>query len=189
MRPTKKQSQRVSSSTLVRGKATIVGASLLVLAFLQGCAATGQGTAQAQAAAGGEVVAAARTVTTDADLATFREYDAIEKTLHLYIDNAGPSNGAAMRPAFFDHARIVGSVGGNFYNMTADQFRDVISADGKSPDIEYHIASIDISGNAAAAKLEFLNWGGHRFTDFFVLYKHEGRWKISGKVYDSHSNS
>lgn len=131
----------------------------------------------------------ASTTTDNTDLATFREYDAIKKTLHLYIDNAGPSNGTAMRPAFFDHAHIVGSIEGNFYNVTADEFKDIIGADGKSPDIEYHIAWIDVSGNAAAAKLEFLNWGGHRFTDFFVLYKHEGEWKISGKVYDSHSKS
>ena len=129
------------------------------------------------------------TATAINDIETFREYDAIKKTLHLYIDNAGPSDGAAMRPAFFDHARIVGEVEGTFYNMTADEFEGVISSDGKSPDIEYHIAWIDVSGNAGAAKIEFLNWAGHRFTDFFVLYKHEGEWKISGKVYDAHSKS
>ncbi len=130
------------------------------------------------------------TLTThEEDVATFQEYDAIKKTLHLYIDNAGPSNGAGMRPAFFDHARIVGEIGGSFYNMTADEFEGVISSDNASPEVEYHIASIDVSGNAGAAKVEFLNWGGHRFTDFFVLYKHEGVWKISGKVYDSHSRS
>ena len=123
------------------------------------------------------------------DIETFREYDAIKKTLYLYIDNAGPSNGAAMRPAFFDHARIAGEIEGSFYNMTADEVEGVISSDGESPDISYHIASIDVSGNAGAAKVEFLNWGGHHFTDFFVLYKHEGVWKISGKVYDAHSKS
>lgn len=128
------------------------------------------------------------TVTTDStDIATFREYEAIKRTLHLYIDNASPGNGAAMRPAFFDHAHVVGSIEGTFYDMTADEFEEAVDAGGASPDLEYHVAWIDVSGNAAAAKLEFLNWGGHRFTDFFVLYKHEGEWKISGKVYDSHS--
>ncbi len=121
------------------------------------------------------------------DAATFREYDAIKKTLHLYIDNAGPSNGEAMRPAFYDHARVVGSIEGTVYNMTADEFEEAVSSGEASPNIEYHIAWIDVSGNAAAAKLEFLDWGGHRFTDFFILYKEDGAWKISGKVYDSHS--
>ena len=123
------------------------------------------------------------------DIATFEELDAIKRVLHLYIDNAGPSDGDAMRPAFFDHAHIVGSVDGSFYNMTADEFRDVVNAGEASPDLEYHIASIDVSGNAASARLEFINWDGHRFTDFFVLYKHGGVWKISGKVYHAHSRS
>lgn len=179
---------RSQNSPLVKGRAAVLGSALFLLAVLQGCAVTDQSTPTIQAPEA-MVVTAASTTTDDADLATFREYDAVKKTLHLYIDNAGPSNGAAMRPAFFDHARIVGSVEGHFYNLTADQFNEIISADGKSPGIEYHIAWIDVSGNAAAAKLEFLNWGGHRFTDFFVLYKHEGTWKISGKVYDSHSKS
>jgi len=58
-----------------------------------------------------------------------------------------------------------------------------------SPDIQHHIAWIDISGPSAAARVEFTGWRGFRFTDFFVLYKHDGQWKISGKVYNSHAKN
>lgn len=54
--------------------------------------------------------------------------------------------------------------------------------------MHHRIALIEISAPAAAAaKVEFINWQGFRFTDFFVLYKHDEHWKISGKAYESHS--
>ena len=55
--------------------------------------------------------------------------------------------------------------------------------------VSHHVAWIDISGPSAAAKLEFVNWLGFRFTDYLVLYKGENGWKISGKVYDSHAQN
>ena len=127
---------------------------------------------------------------TQADEAhSFAAYQAVEKALQPYIDAAKSGDGALSRSAFMDHAHIVGSIGGEHYNMTADQFKGVVTDGGPAPDVQHHIAWIDISGPAAAAKVEFINWGGLRFTDFFVLYQKDGEWKISGKVYDSHSNN
>lgn len=123
------------------------------------------------------------------ELSTFAEYKAVAKALQPYIDSAKTGDGELNRTAFFDHAHIVGSVKGKFYNMDADAFKEAIVQGGASPEVQHHISWIDISGPAAAAKVEFINWGGTRFTDFFVLYKHDGEWKISGKVYDSHSNN
>ena len=73
--------------------------------------------------------------------------------------------------------------------MTADQFGKAVGSGEPSENVKYHIAWIDVSGPAAAAKVEFIDWNGLRFTDFFVLYKNNGEWKISGKVYDSHSRN
>ncbi len=127
---------------------------------------------------------------TQADEAhNFATYKAVEKALQPYIDAAKTGDGALSRTAFFDHAHVLGSVGGTVYNMTADDFKDAVSEGGPAPEVQHHIAWIDISGPAAAAKVEFLNWGGLRFTDYFVLYLQDGEWKISGKVYDSHSNN
>ena len=119
----------------------------------------------------------------------FAEYKAVERALQPYIDSAKTGDGDLTRTVFFDHAHIVGSISGEFYNMDADAFKGAVSHGGPSPKVEYHITWIDISGPAAAAKVEFINWSGLRFTDFFVLYKKDGEWKISGKVYDSHSNN
>ena len=120
---------------------------------------------------------------------SFAEYKAVEKALQPYIQAAASGDGELSRTAFFDHAHIVGSIGGNFYNMDADTFKGAIDQGGPSEQVQHHIAWIDISGPAAAAKVEFINWGGNRFTDFFVLYKQDGQWKISGKVYDTHAKN
>ena len=119
----------------------------------------------------------------------FEVYSEIVEALEPYIQSAKTGDGQLNSTAFYDHAHIVGSIGGEFYNLDVPAFAGAVSAGGESPEIQHHIAWIDVSGPAAAAKVEFIHWGGLRFTDFFVLYKHDGQWKISGKVYDSHSNN
>ncbi len=123
------------------------------------------------------------------EIQNFNEYKEVVKALQPYIKSAKSGDGKLSRSAFFDHAHIVGSIEGNYYNMDADTFGDVVGQGGPSENVQSHIAWIDISGPAAAAKVEFIDWNGLRFTDFFVLYKKDGHWKISGKVYDTHSKN
>lgn len=120
---------------------------------------------------------------------SFSELKAVEKALQPYIAAAKSGDGKVMRSAFYDHAHIVGSVEGEFYNMDLDAFVGAVVDGGPSPKVQHHIAWINISGPAAAARVDFQDWGGLRFTDFFVLYREGTTWKISGKVYDSHSKN
>lgn len=123
------------------------------------------------------------------ELQSFNDYKDVAKALEPYINSAKSGDGKLSRSAFYDHAHIIGSIEGQVYNMTADEFGGAVSEGGPSEKVKYHIAWIDISGPAAAAKVEFYDWNGFRFTDFFVLFKKDGKWKISGKVYDSHSKN
>ncbi|WP_025743325.1 nuclear transport factor 2 family protein [Aquimarina pacifica] len=123
------------------------------------------------------------------ELQSFNDYRDVEKALEPYIKTAKSGDGKLSRTAFYDHAHIIGSIEGQVYNMTADEFGVAVSDGGPSENVQSHIAWIDISGPAAAAKVEFYDWNGFRFTDFFVLFKKEGEWKISGKVYDSHTKN
>ncbi|MEP5396787.1 MAG: nuclear transport factor 2 family protein [Hyphomicrobiales bacterium] len=130
------------------------------------------------------------TIVTKADEAqSFAEYTAVAKALSPYIDAAKTGDGELSRTAFYDHANIVGSINGELSYPDADAFAKNVSKIGPSPDVQSRIVWIDIAGPAAAARVEFLNWSGLRFTDLFVLYKADGQWKISGKVYDSHANN
>ncbi|WP_158655215.1 nuclear transport factor 2 family protein [Flavivirga eckloniae] len=120
---------------------------------------------------------------------SFNDIKEVTKALEPYIKSALTGDGKLSRSAFYDHAHILGSIKGTVYNMTADEFGGAVSEGGPSENVQHHITWIDISGPAAAAKVEFLDWNGLRFTDFFVLYKKDGQWKISGKVYNSHSKN
>ncbi|WP_299440307.1 nuclear transport factor 2 family protein [uncultured Aquimarina sp.] len=123
------------------------------------------------------------------ELQSFNDYKNVEKALEPYIKSAKSGDGKLSRSAFYNHAHIIGSIEGQVYNMTADEFGGAVSESGPSENVQSHIAWIDISGPAAAAKVEFYDWNGFRFTDFFVLFKKDGEWKISGKVYDSHNKN
>jgi hypothetical protein len=123
------------------------------------------------------------------ELVSFKEIEAIKKALQPYILAAKSGDGKLSRTVFYDHANIVGSIDGEFSAPDADAFAESVTSIGSSPDVQHQIVWIDVSGPAAAAKVEFINWAGFRFTDFFVLYKNNDAWKISGKVYDSHSNN
>jgi len=90
---------------------------------------------------------------TQADEAhNFAAYKAVEKALKPYIDAAKTGDGELTRTAFADHAHIVGSIGGEHYNMTADEFKGAVSSGGPAPDVQHHIAWIDISGPSAGEK-------------------------------------
>lgn len=123
------------------------------------------------------------------EIVSFKEVEAIKAALQPYISAAKSGDGKLSRTAFYSHANIVGSIDGEFSAHDADSFAESVTSIGSSPDVQHQIVWIDISGPAAAAKVEFINWAGFRFTDFFILYKNDGTWKISGKVYDSHSNN
>jgi hypothetical protein len=47
--------------------------------------------------------------------------------------------------------------------------------------------SVDITGTAAAVKVELDRAGKHVYTDYLSLYKFGDGWKIVGKIYFSHS--
>ncbi len=128
-------------------------------------------------------------ITREDEEKSFDEIKAVTKALAPYIKSAETGDGALSESAFFDYARIVGTIGGKYYNMNTKEFGNVVKDGGPSEKIQSNIAWIDISGPAAAAKLEFIDWNGLRFTDYFILFKKDGEWKLSGKVYDSHANN
>ncbi len=179
----------VTTTVAAAGIATLAVAAVLVFPAPATYAQT-QAQTQTQAEKTGAMTETQISQETAADEAhSFSEYQAVVEALQPYIESAKTGDGTQTRTAFYDHAHIVGSINGAFDNSDLDAFAAGVSSIGPSPDVKHHIAWIDISGPAAAAKVEFINWAGFRFTDFFVLYRHDGQWKISGKVYDSHANN
>lgn len=120
---------------------------------------------------------------------SFIELKDVAKALQPYIESAKRGDGKMGRSVFFSHAQVVGSIDGNFSYMNADQYGETLTSMGPSQGLKHQITWIDISGPAAVAKIEFMDWSGFRFTDYLTLYKNENQWKISAKVYNSHSRN
>jgi hypothetical protein len=115
------------------------------------------------------------------------DYDAITRTLQPYIDGARSGRGADMKPSFHADATVFGYVGGELFAGPIQTLFDWHDENGPAAEIQVRIASIEVTGTVASARLEIDNWTGHRFTDLFTLLEVDGEWKIMNKVFHLHS--
>lgn len=111
------------------------------------------------------------------------ETELITETLMNYIDGTGNGHLDRLRKAF--HPDF------NLYSVTEEdslriwEGRDYISnfKEGKKSNRIGRIISIDFEKDAAVAKAEIEIPGWRIFTDYFLLLKYEGSWKIVHKSY------
>jgi hypothetical protein len=128
-------------------------------------------------------------ITKTDERASFETYDAIAATLQRYIDGARTGDGALMRTAFLGTARIRGSYGGRHVDWALSDFCALIDKHGPAADMVARIVMLDVSGPAAAARLEAENWRNTRYSDFFVLLRVDAGWLIASKVFFAHSRA
>lgn len=114
------------------------------------------------------------------------EYDAISRTVQIYVDGGKSGRGADMKSAFHPDAAIFGYVGQNLFAGPIQQLFDWNDQNGPATELQARIVSIDIIDTIATVRLELDNWTGHRFTDLFTLLKVDGQWKIMNKVFHLH---
>jgi hypothetical protein len=111
---------------------------------------------------------------------------AVRAVVDQYFKGHATGSGEEMRKAFLPTAHIEGNREGKFVSWTVDQyvgnFRGKPAADEASR--KRTIDSVDVSGTAAMAKATLVH-GATTFTDYFVLLKVDGEWKIANKVYAS----
>lgn len=117
------------------------------------------------------------------DVNSTSEIAQITETLMNYIDGTGNGEPEKLKKAF--HPDF------NLYSVTKEDSlrtwsgKDYVSRikKGKKSNRIGRIISIDFENNAAIAKAEILipNW--RVFTDYFLLLKYEGSWKIVHKSY------
>ncbi|MBI3514017.1 MAG: nuclear transport factor 2 family protein [Proteobacteria bacterium] len=129
------------------------------------------------------------TITRDDEAASFAAYQAIAAPLQRYIDAARSGDGAGMREACLDTARIRGSYDGKPVDWSLAEFCALIDQGGPAVGLATRIVTIEHAGTAAMARLEAENWRGTRYTDFFVLLKIGADWRIASKVFFAHSRA
>ncbi len=64
--------------------------------------------------------------------------------------------------------------------------RKAENPDGPAEKTTVEFLNIDITGDAAVAKIDLFKSGKRIFTDYLMLYKFEDRWRIVGKIYYKH---
>lgn len=121
--------------------------------------------------------------------ASFGAYEEIAAAIQIYIDSARSGDADSMRTAFLPGATIRGSYDGKATDWSLDDFCGVIAKGGPATDLRACIASIELSGTAAMARLEAQNWRGTRYTDFFVLLKRDDAWRIASKAFFAHARA
>lgn len=108
------------------------------------------------------------------------------KPIEAYLQGHATGDPAYMRAAFLPSAHIEGLREGKFVSWTADEY---ISRFGGKPAADEaqrtrRIDSVEINGTAGTARAT-LTFPNAVITDFFVLLKVDGEWKIANKVYSS----
>lgn len=131
-------------------------------------------------------VAAAALLLTPPIAAAQRNADeaGVRAAVQQYFRGHATGDSAVMRKAFLPTAHIEGIRNGAFSSWTVDQY--VGGMRGTPPaDEAQRVRTIDevsVTGTAATAKATLLHGPTH-FTDYFVLLKVNGEWKIANKVY------
>ena len=107
--------------------------------------------------------------------------------LETYLQGHATGDPSHMRNAFLPTAHIEGIREGKFTSWTLEEYCALFAG---TPAVDEatrrrHIDHIDVSGTAAYAKATLAH-GPVTFTDYFVLLKVHGHWKIANKVYHAH---
>ena len=120
---------------------------------------------------------------------TVSEYDAIAETVRRYVDGGRSGRSEEMKAAFHPDATIFGYIGDDLFGGPIQKLFDWNDQNGPATGLQARVASIDLIGTVATARLELDNWTGHKFTDMFTLLKTDGEWRIISKVFYLHPES
>ena len=119
-------------------------------------------------------------------LAQSPDEQAVRATVNQYFQGHATASPDEMRKAFLPTAHIEGIRNGTFVSWTAGDYSSRFT--GKpAPDEASRrrtIDTVDVSGSAAMVKATLVH-GATTFTDYFVLLRVDGEWKIANKVYSS----
>jgi hypothetical protein len=125
-------------------------------------------------------------MTASPTLASTVDVKAITQVLEMYAKGARSGGSADLKPAFNADATIHGYIGPELFGGPIQLFYDWHDNNGPASGLAMKIASIDVEGTIATARVELDDWTGHRFTDMFTLLKVDGQWKIISKVFHLH---
>jgi putative intracellular protease/amidase/alpha/beta superfamily hydrolase len=121
----------------------------------------------------------------DGKLSTIKEksdLDQIKETLLDYIEGTANGEPQRLRKAFHPDFNLYTIAKDTLWIRSGEQYIANFTEGEKSNRIG-RIISVDFEKDAATAKVEIIVPDWRTFTDYFLLLKYEGRWKIVHKSY------
>jgi hypothetical protein len=100
---------------------------------------------------------------------------------------------AAMRKGFHPDFRMLVLKDGKMTAVTLEEWITRMEDGAKKnpaaprPAIKAEFPMVNVTGNAAVARVEVYRDGKHTFTDYLSLYKFADGWMIVGKIFQAHS--
>lgn len=114
------------------------------------------------------------------------EEAAVRAAVNQYFKGHSTGQSAEMSAAFLPSAHIEGIRDGVFTSWTAAEYSGRFTGRSAADEAtrKRTIDHVEVSGSAAMASATLVH-GATTFTDYFVLLKVNGNWKIANKVYSS----
>lgn len=115
------------------------------------------------------------------------EFNAVENLAWKFVEAVKKGNSEIVKPYFYEKANFYGQLNENEYQSGSIQgFYDTIDKMGSAG--EKYVARVDVVSlekTIAMVRVIEDNWHGYKFTDFLIMNKINGEWKIVAKVYDT----
>jgi hypothetical protein len=115
------------------------------------------------------------------------EQEGVRAAIKHYFQGHATGDASHFRLAFLPTAHIEGNRQGKFTSWTLEEYcglfnwKPAVDEDKRMRTIDI----VDVSGDSAIARAT-LDHGAIVFSDYFVLLKVDGAWKIANKVYHGH---
>ena len=115
--------------------------------------------------------------------AEISEFIAVKSTVEKYVEAVKAKDHKVCEPFFTNGASTYGIQSGKVTDGNVQELWKVIDA-ANDTDVVGHIDVLFVDGTIAFARLLEDGWEGYDFSDYFVLIKVEGQWKITTKVWN-----
>ncbi len=120
-----------------------------------------------------------------------KEFNAVEQVARKFCEAVKKGDSTIVKPYFYEKACFFGQLNEQTYQSgSIDEFYKTIDSFGACDD--NYISRVDVISlekTIATVRVIEDDWHGYKFTDFLIMNKINGTWKIVSKVYDTLENS
>ena len=111
------------------------------------------------------------------------DFEAIVAVMSKYTEGCKKGDTQLMRQAFDKGAVMYGYLNGQLYDGSIENLYAAVDALGGDENTKTRIDVLTIEGTTATVRVVLEDWHQLAFTDYHMLLKIGGDWKIAAKVF------